>query len=539
MRIFKGIAGAPGISAAGVVWFEKTGRRDGNISIDEALEIAREKVAALAKKAAAELGDEAAKIFEAYDMLLSDPMLTEPIKAAADGGVPGETAVRDTCSQMAKILETKDNEYLRQRGGDFDFPQDGKKYILAAEELSPTDTLALDVTRLAGLICERGGATSHTVILAKSLGIPAVVGAKGVHDAGGVREAYLDGYTGELIADAEGEEKKKYERLLCEERAMAEQLCEIQKKDAYTKDGARIAVAVNIGKPADLKDADGVSYDGVGLFRSEFLYSEAKTKPTKDKQIAAYKKAMDIAAPNAVTVRTLDIGGDKRLDYLDMPEEENPFLGKRGIRLCLDNRGLFEEQLEAILIAGAGREVKIMLPMVTAVGELEQAREILNGVRARLETENKQFCERVLLGIMIETPASAVMAEVFARHCDFFSIGTNDLVQYMTAADRGNAAVSALYNPMNPAVLRVINHTISAGVAAGIEVSVCGDMAANTEFCELLLGMGLKKFSVPLPMVGRIKHKISTVDIKTAKITAEKVLAAGDENEVKKILEGE
>lgn len=556
MRIFKGIAGAPGISAAGVVWFEKTGRRDGNISIDEALEIAREKVAALAKKAAAELGDEAAKIFEAYDMLLSDPMLTEPIKAAADGGVPGEEAVRDTCSQMAKILEAKDNEYLRQRaediryvgeilvdalgrGGDFDFPQDGKKYILAAAELSPTDTLALDVTRLAGLICERGGATSHTVILAKSLGIPAVVGAKGVRDAGGVREAYLDGYTGTLIADAEGEEKKKYERLLCEERAMAEQLCEIQKKDAYTKDGERIAVAVNIGKPADLKDADGISYDGVGLFRSEFLYSEAKSKPTKDKQIAAYKKAMDIAAPNAVTVRTLDIGGDKRLDYLDMPEEENPFLGKRGIRLCLDNRGLFEEQLETILIAGASREVKIMLPMVTAVGEIEQAREILNGVRARLEAEGKQFCERVLLGIMIETPASAVMAEVFARHCDFFSIGTNDLVQYMTAADRGNAAVSALYNPMNPAVLRVINHTISAGTAAGIEVSVCGDMAANTEFCELLLGMGLKKFSVPLPMVGRIKHKISTVDIKTAKITAEKALAAGDENEVKKILEGE
>lgn len=555
MKIFKGIAGAPGISAAGVIWFEKSGRGGETVGIDEAIDIARKKVSSLKKKAEAELGAESAKIFEAYDMLLSDPMLTEPIKAAADSGEECGKAIRDTCQQMAKVLESKDNEYLRQRaediryvgeilvdalggGEDFEFPQDGKKYILAAEELSPTDTLSLDMTRLCGLICERGGATSHTVILAKSLGIPAVVGAKGVREAA-ASEAYIDGYSGTLVADADGEVKQKYERLLAEEDAMKKQLGDIQKKDAHTKDGERIAVAVNIGKPADLKDADGISYDGVGLFRTEFLYSESKTKPTQEKQIAAYKKAIDTVAPNSVTIRTLDIGGDKQLDYIDMPKEENPFLGRRGIRLCLDNRELFEEQLESVLIAGAGREIKLMLPMVTEVSEIERAREILAEVSGRLSKAGKQFCERVLLGIMIETPASAVMAESFARHCDFFSIGTNDLVQYMTAADRGNAAVSSVYNPLNPAVLRVINHTISAGANAGIEVSVCGDMAANTEYTELLLGMGLKKFSVPLPMVGRIKHKISTIDMNSARETAKKVLAAGSEKEIERIMKGE
>lgn len=557
MKIYKGIAGAPGIVSGKILYYEKKNVNSAEKrGIDEAVAAASARIDKLMEKAKKEFGDDKAKIFSAYKMLLEDPMLTEPIKAEIEAGKEPVAAITDISESMASILASKGNEYMKQRADDiryigkilsdavlgieneFSFPDDDEKYIIAAHELTPVDTMLFDRNKLAGFITEKGGATSHTVILAKSIGIPAVVGADGIKEADGC-EAYLDGYDGTLAVGVDGDDRKKYEELLKSERELEKKLEDIKQSDAYTACGERIKVAVNIGKPSDLKDADGERFDGVGLFRSEFLYSSSDKKPSEDEQKNAYKNVLDSVYPGTVTIRTIDVGGDKKIDYLGMKDEENPFLGMRGIRLCLENTDIFSEQLAAIIEAGAGKSVKIMLPMICSVSEIDKTRELINTVREKLIKSGREVCENVMLGIMIETPASAVTADVFAKKCDFFSIGTNDLVQYITAADRGNEQVENVYNPYHPAVIRLLNHVIKSGNDAGIEVSVCGDLAANTDFTEVLLGMGLRKLSVPIPMVSRIKHKISTIDIKSAEQTAKKALAAENENQVKRILRKE
>ena len=558
MKIFKGKAGAPGITAGRVLYYEKTENKRKAKDFDEAVSMALEKIGALHKKALDKFGEENAKIFAAYEMLLGDPALHKMIKTEIDNGTEAAQAVKAVTDKMASVLETKKNEYMRQRaediryvGGilsdmlngtsnDFSFPEGSEKYILAAYELTPVDTMLFDHSRLAGLVTEKGGTTSHTVILAKSMGIPAVVGAQNLKDAYSEDEiAFLDGYSGTLTAFPDEKTKEKYNELIKEEEALNAQLEKIKQTDAQTKDGKRIAVAINIGSPADLKNIGNEHFDGVGLFRTEFLYSSASEKPSQKEQYEAYKKVMDAVYPRPVTIRTIDVGGDKQISYLNMKKEENPFLGSRGIRLCMDNPQIFSEQIEAILTAGADKEVRIMLPMITSVEEIKKTREIIDNVKAKLDRENTKYTNRLLLGIMIETPAAAIMADVFAKYSDFFSIGTNDLVQYITASDRGNADVEYVYNPFNPAVLKMLAYVIKAGNDAKIEVSICGDLAANTDFTKLLLGMGLKKFSVPLPLAGRIKHKIAETDVKSAQLLAKKVLSAEDENEALEIIRKE
>lgn len=556
MKIYKGIPGAPGVASGKVLYFEKNAAENKSVDFDDAVQNAIEKVSRLEQKALADLGEDKAKIFAAYKMLLEDEVLLGQIRAEIEGGSAPTDAVSSVTEMMAGVLAAKENEYLRQRaddiryigeilkselagGSEFAFPGGSEKYILAAHELTPVDTMTFDHSRLAGLVCEVGGATSHTVILAKSIGIPAIVGAGGIMAERAEDVAYLDGYTGEFVTSPDDAANRKYTKLLQDEEQLKRQLDEIRTTDAHTADGERISVLVNIGKPSDLSKLGDEKIDGVGLFRSEFLYSSASKKPTKEEQIEAYKKVIDAVYPNPVTVRTIDVGGDKQISYLNMKQEENPFLGSRGIRLCLDNPDIFAEQLEALLIAGAGKSIKIMLPMITRLDEIRKTREMLAQIREKLDAENTKYCVRVSLGIMIETPAAAITADVFAKHCDFFSIGTNDLVQYLTAADRGNADVEEVYNPYHPAVLIMLSRVIKAGAAAGIDVSVCGDLAANTDFTEVLLGMGLTKFSVPLPVAGRIKHKIGTISKKAAEALAEKALAAEDENEVMKILRKE
>lgn len=556
MKTYKGIPGAPGIAAGRVLYFEKNVNKSTAIGIDEAIKNASERVSVLEKKAYDDLGEDKAKIFAAYKMLLEDEVLISQIRTEIENGSTAEDAVTHVTEAMAAVLASKKNEYLRQRaddiryigellkselsgGSDFTFPDGYEKFILAARELTPVDTMAFDHSRIAGLVCEAGGATSHTVILAKSIGIPAVVGADGIMSERALGTAYIDGYTGKFVTDPDAAAKKQYEGLLEDERQLIAKLEEIKKNDARTADGERVSVLINIGKPSDVANLGDEKIDGVGLFRSEFLYSAASEKPSLQEQITAYKKVIDAVYPNPVTVRTIDVGGDKQIPYLNMKHEENPFLGSRGIRLCLNNPEIFAEQLEALLIAGEGKSIKIMLPMITRLAEIRKTREMIDEIRRKLDAENTKYCERVSLGIMIETPAAAIASDVFAHHCDFFSIGTNDLVQYITAADRGNADVEEVYNPFHPAVLKTINHTIKSAKEAGIDVSVCGDLAANTDFTEVLLGMGLTKFSVPLPVAGRIKHKIGTVSKKAAEALAQKALAAEDEEEVMRILRKE
>lgn len=554
MQILKGIAGAPGIVCGKVLYFEKKSGSAVETDIDSAVKKCLEKVRKMYDKAISDFGEEEAKIFSAYEMLLEDEMFTAPIRELIASGSTPENAVTEVSDSMSAILMKKENKYLRQRAddiknvgnmlkealcgadGDFSFPEGNDKYIIAARELTPVDTMLFDHSRLLGFVTKEGGATSHTVILAKSIGIPAVVGTSELDDSLICETAYLDGYTGEFVVDPDDDTKKVYDKKVAEEIELLKSLETIRKNDAYTKDGERIKVAVNIGKPSDLNGSEDERYDGVGLFRSEFLYSSSKEKPSVKQQYEAYKKALDFVGSESVTIRTLDVGGDKQIEYLHMPAEENPFLGNRGIRLCLSNEDIFADQLKALLMAGAGKKLKIMLPMVTRIEEITRTRELLEKLKKKLECEGTAVSGDVELGIMIETPASAIMSEVFAKHCDFFSIGTNDLVQYIMSADRGNPALENIYNPFNPAVLKMINKVIRDGAEAGIEVSVCGDLAANTDFTEILLGMGLKKFSVPLPMLSRIKKKISDTDLSAAKELVKQVLNAEDENEVIKII---
>lgn len=558
MKLFSGVAGAPGIACADVLYFKKDSDSDENnakeIGIDDAIDAALEKIKNLKEKALSELGEEKAKIFSAYEMLLSDKMLTDPIKKAIESGAAAKTAIQKVTKSMADMLASKNNEYMRQRADDiryigellceavvgskteFEFPSGDDKYIIAAHELTPVDTMLFDRSRIAGLVTELGGATSHTVILAKSLGIPAVVGVSGILESETDTAAYLDGYRGKFIVSPDEKTKAEYDGKIKEEEVLTAQMNEIKGTEAYTADGEKIAVCINIGKPSDMKNAEGEELDGVGLFRSEFLFSSEKEMPTCDEQTEAYREVIKAASPNYVTIRTLDVGGDKQIKYLNMQKEENPFLGERGIRLMLNNPDVFKTQIRAILIAAADEKVKIMLPMITSLDEIRAAKKIIAEVQAELELGKIAYCKEPLVGIMIETPASAIMADVFAKHADFFSIGTNDLVQYIMAADRGNYQVENLYNPYHPAVIYMLNNIIRAGRDANIEVSVCGDLAANTDFTELLLGMGLKKFSVPQPMASRIKYKISGISLDEARELKYRALAAEDETEVKNIL---
>ena len=554
MKILNGIAGAPGVVFGEVLYFNKKIGCSKKVGIDEAVEKSLEKVRKMYAKALSDLGEDKAKIFSAYEMLLEDEMFIGPIKELIEAGSVPEDAVTEVSESMSAILLKKESEYLRQRAddirnvgnmikealcgadSDFVFPDGNDKYIIAAQELTPVDTMLFDHSRLLGFVTKEGGATSHTVILAKSIGIPAVVGVSDLDEKTDLKKAYLDGYSGTFIVEPDEDTKKIYDKKVSEEQEFIKSLETIKQNDAYTKDGERIKVAINIGKPSDLNGIENQKFDGVGLFRSEFLYSSSKEKPSVNQQYEAYKKVIDSVYPENVTIRTLDVGGDKQIKYFNVPKEENPFLGNRGIRLCLSNENIFMEQLKALLMAGADKKLKIMLPMVTRIEEITRTRELMEKAKNELELEGVAVSEDIELGIMIETPASAIMSEVFAKHCDFFSIGTNDLVQYIMSADRGNSAVENIYNPYNPAVLRMLNKVINDGAKAGIEVSVCGDLAANTDFTEVLLGMGLKKFSVPLPMINRIKKKISDINLSSAQKLVKQVLSAEDENEVIKII---
>ena len=554
MKILNGIAGAPGVVFGEVLYFNKKIGCSKKVSIDEAVEKSLEKVRRMYDKALSDLGEDKAKIFSAYEMLLEDEMFIGPIKEMIEAGSAPDDAVTEVSESMSAILLKKENEYLRQRAddirnvgnmiketlcgadSDFVFPEGNDKYIIAAQELTPVDTMLFDHSRLLGFVTKEGGATSHTVILAKSIGIPAVVGVPDLDGTVDLKRAYLDGYSGKFVVEPDEETKKIYDKKVIEEQEFIKSLETIKQNDAYTKDGERIKVAINIGKPSDLNGIENQKFDGVGLFRSEFLYSSSKEKPSVNQQYEAYKKVIDSVYPENVTIRTLDVGGDKQIEYFNVPKEENPFLGNRGIRLCLSNESIFMEQLKALLMAGADKKLKIMLPMVTRIEEITRTRELMEKAKKELELEGVAVSEDMELGIMIETPASAIMSEVFAKHCAFFSIGTNDLVQYIMSADRGNSAVENIYNPYNPAVLRMLNKVINDGAKAGIEVGVCGDLAANTDFTEILLGMGLKKFSVPLPMINRIKKKISDINLSSAQELVKSVLNAEDENEIIKII---
>ncbi len=406
--------------------------------------------------------------------------------------------------------------------------------IIIAEDLTPSDTASLDPKLTLGFITAQGGLTSHSAILARTLGLPAIVGmGNGLLDrVSNDTFIVMDGRTGEMIIEPDQETIARYEQIKIQRELHLLILKAAAEKDALTANGRRVEVAANVGEVASTRDAMEHGAEGIGLLRTEFLYLEDTQPPSEEKQYHIYREIFEVMSGRPVIVRTLDIGGDKPPSYLPFPYEMNPFLGWRAIRISLDEPELFKTQLRAILRAAVGHHARIMFPMVSDLDELRRARGIAEAVKRDLELASVEFAVDVPIGIMVETPAAAVLVDVLAEASDFFSLGTNDLTQYTMAVDRGNAKVSGLFQPLHPAVLRLIRQTIDAGHAKGKWVGMCGELAGMTKAIPILLGFGLDEFSMNPRAIPEAKHLIAKLTDEKAREIAGQAMSFGTAAEI-------
>ncbi len=483
--------------------------------MQKALDASKEQLEAIKVKAEKEMGAEKAAVFEAHITLLDDPEFTGAMMTEIENNsVNGLKAIESVTNTFVAIFESMDNEYMKERaadikdvskrilsnfagkGGDsFDITEDNT--VVVAHDLTPSDTAGLDRSKVVGFITNIGGRTSHAAIMARTLEIPAVLGLGDITTSVKTGDTVIvDGITGDVIVnpseDVLNEYKVKKEKFQAEQ----EELKKLIDVKTTTKSGRRIEVCGNIGKPEDVLGVLANGGDGVGLFRTEFLYMDRESAPTEDEQFESYKFVLEKMEGKQVVIRTLDIGGDKTLPYLPLPKEMNPFLGYRAIRLCLDRKEIFKVQLRALLRASIYGKLAVMFPMISGLQEFEQAKEVVNECKAELKAEGKEYSEDIQFGIMVEIPAAAVYADELAKHVDFFSIGTNDLIQYTLAADRMSEKVSYLYNPMHPAVLRLIKMTIDGAHKHGKWVGMCGEMAGDEVAIPTLVEYGLDEFSM-------------------------------------------
>lgn len=509
---------------------------------------------ALMEKANASMGKEEAAIFEAHKMILEDPELTTPIEDAISGGQNAAAAIDSAMGTVIEMFEQMDDDYMRERAADMkdirerllravlgleerDISRLPGRCILAAHDLTPSDTARMDTPNVAGILTEVGGRTSHSAIMARAMDVPAVVGCAGVLSA--LKEGELtaiDGDSGEVeIAPDEARQAELLKKIAAQAEEK-EQLRLYRDKATVTLDGRHVEAAVNIGTPEEAARAAAVGAEAVGLFRSEFLYMDREGLPTEDEQFEAYKQAAEALCGKPVIVRTLDIGGDKKLPALPLPAEENPFLGCRAIRLCLSHRDLFLTQLKALLRASAFGNIRIMFPMISSLEELRQAKAVLEEAKAALRAEGAAFNETVPVGIMIEIPAAAILSDAFAAECDFFSIGTNDLIQYTVAVDRGNERIAGLYSPYHPAVLRLVALTIESAHRHGIPCGMCGEAAGEPLLIPALLGMGLDEFSMSAGAVLAARRLICGLKESDCAALAKQALACSTAEEVRALL---
>jgi phosphotransferase system enzyme I (PtsI) len=499
------------------------------------------------ERTAEAIGEEEAAVFDAHKQFVDDPQIVESVEEAIEGRLPAEYAVRDAFEEPIAQFEGMDGR-MSERADDLRDVRDrllrlltsGERVdlaslpegtILLAERLTPSETAQLDPERVAGFATVVGGRTSHAAIFARSLGIPAVVG---VGDALETIEegatVLVDGEAGTVTVDPTEAQR---------EQAATSRDVEIREKRVATKDGKEIEVAANVGTLAEVEGAIRQGADGIGLFRTEYLFLERDSPPTEDEQFETYRDALAAFPDGRVVVRTLDIGGDKQVPYLDLPAEENPFLGERGIRRSLGpDSELFESQLRALLRAGGAEDgrLSVMFPMVATVPELETALETVESVAADLDREGIAY-ELPELGVMIETPSAVFLAEAFAERVDFLSIGTNDLTQYVMAADRENERVATLHEPTEPAVLRAIARTVEAGHASDAWVGMCGEMAGNPAYTELLVGLGLNELSMSAVTIPAVKERITAIETDDAEALAEQVLEETTVDAVREHLE--
>ncbi|MEW6696307.1 MAG: phosphoenolpyruvate--protein phosphotransferase [Bacillota bacterium] len=499
-----------------------------------------------------------AEIFEAHLAILEDPTLFEQAAGKIkDDLITADQAVDQVISELVAVFENMEDEYLRERASDFKdvgtrivknilglpirpLTEIREEVIIVAKDLTPSDTAQMDKQKVLGFATDMGGRTSHTAIMARSLEIPAVVGLADI--TAGVKNGdtiIIDGNSGIVEINPDMETLKQYQNKKVKHSEEVNELKKLQNLPGETTDGHEVELSANIGTPQDVKGVLANGAAGIGLYRTEFLYMDRDSMPSEEEQFEAYKEVAQKMKGKPVIIRTLDIGGDKKLPYLPMPEEMNPFLGVRAIRLCLKNQELFETQLRAILRASYYGKLKIMYPMVARIEEVRQANQILDKVRKQLDEENIPYDKEMEIGIMVEIPSTAVNADMFAKEVDFFSIGTNDLIQYTMAVDRMNENLSELYDPYNPAILRLIKNVIDASHKHGKWTGMCGEMAGEQRAALVLLGMGLDEFSMSALSIPRIKKIISSVSLQQAQAIAEKVLSLESSDEISNYLDEE
>ena len=499
-----------------------------------------EQLGELAEKARAEAGDEAALLFETHQMMAEDMEYEEAIQAAVqENRLNAEAAVTDTAAQFADMFAAMEDPYFQARAADvkdvssriiaaltgvvqggIDSPV---PVILAADDLAPSETVQLDKSKILGFVTEGGSGSSHTAILARTMGIPAIIGVgdqlKKEYEG---REVIIDGTTGNVVIEADPDAKAHLMKKMEEQRKTREMLEQLKGKPNETIDGRSMRVFCNIGSPDDVAAVLANDAGGVGLFRSEFLYLNCDDFPSEDYQFEAYKKVLSDMEGREVIIRTLDIGADKQIGYFNMPHEENPALGNRALRICLNRPEIFRTQLRALFRASAYGKLGIMFPMVTSVWEVREARKMCDQVKAELTKEGIPFSEDVEIGIMIETPAAAVMSDRLAKVVDFFSCGTNDLTQYTLACDRQNADLGRFFNPHHPAVLRLLKMVCDNAHKHGVWVGICGELGADLELTETFLSIGIDELSVSPRSVLPLRQKIREVNLAVVK---NKVLA--------------
>ena len=497
-----------------------------------------------------------AEILFGHIMLMSDPMLVDEIVNRIKGeSVCAEYAIEEVCNQYAAVFASMDDELMQQRATDMldiktrlikkilgientDLSKLPYGSILVAKDLTPSMTAGLNPENVLGIVTQFGGKTSHSAILARALEIPAVVGLSNLpEDISDDTDILLDGESGEVIILPTDAQKKEYEDKKKKYDANKELLKKYRELPSISKDGKKVEIAGNIGSPEDAKKVIENGGEGIGLFRTEFLFMDRDCMPTEEEQFESYKEVAVAMEGKPVIIRTLDIGGDKEIPYMGIAQDENPFLGYRAIRLCLDRKDdIYIPQLRALLRASAFGNIKIMLPLITSMDEIRDAKALISDIKKELDEKNIAYNKNIEVGIMVETAAASLLADIFAKEVDFFSIGTNDLIQYTMSVDRGNVKIAGLYSPFSPAVLRSINRIITEGKKAGIMVGMCGEAAADSLLIPALLAWGMDEFSMSASSILKSRQIISQCDSKDLKAKVDKVLEMSTESEIKEYL---
>ncbi|WP_127506117.1 phosphoenolpyruvate--protein phosphotransferase [Paenibacillus humicus] len=560
-QLITGVAASPGIAIAKAYRLQqsesvpprKTAGDAGaeKQRLKEAVEAARVDIDRIRERTLEKLGAQKAEIFEAHLFLLDDPDLIDAAMDMIDSdGVDAAYALHEVSSSIVEVLRSMDNELLRERAADVKdvagrviSKLEGREHsalseldeetILIANDLTPSDTAQLDLDYVRGFVTEIGSRTSHSAIMARSLELPAVVGAGTA--AAGIESGtivILDAVEGKVIVAPSDSQLQDYQARKREYEDYKLRMQQFVNRPSVTTDGHEVELASNIGGVEDLEKVLANGSDGIGLFRTEFLYMGRSTFPSEEEQFTVYKHVLEKMNGKRVVIRTLDIGGDKELPYLTLPKEANPFLGLRAVRLCLERQDLFRAQLRALLRASAHGKLAIMFPMIAVVSELREAKRILAEERASLESEGVPVSNSLEVGIMIEIPAAALNAEALAKEVDFFSIGTNDLIQYTMAADRMNESVAYLYQPHHPSILRLVNMVIQAAKKHGKWAGMCGEMAGDSAAIPLLLGMGLHEFSMSASSVLPARELVSHLSQQEWAVLAEEALGMDSQQEV-------